>query len=78
MRLRDREFLQDYVEKLDNQLQIIRVTKTMPNAPVDATQGLEAELQRHRAENRDRLLDVLAKYVVEHEAAHHLGEDDGR
>jgi len=78
MKTKDLSKLQDYLERLANQRSLIAMTDADKNAPVDATLPLEDALEKFRADNRDKIIELLVKYVVERELIHRKEEDDGR
>jgi hypothetical protein len=78
MKAKDLSKLQDYLERLANQRNLIEMTKADKNAPIDATRPLEVDLEKFKDDSRDKIIELLVKYVVEREMIHRKGEDDGR
>lgn len=78
MRDKDYTILSEYLEKLTNQTQMIKKVNKDPNAPADATAGLEADLRRFRDAYRDKVMDIVVRELVERETIKRRNADDGR
>ena len=78
MKDKDYTILSEYLEKLTNQTQMIKKVNKDPNAPVDATAGLEADLRRFRDAYRDKVMDIVVRELVERETIKRRNADDGR
>lgn len=72
------ETLYEYREKVQNTTLLIKHIRSNPNAPVDATVGVEAELCRFKEGMLAELIDVLVAQAIEIEEAKRRDTDDGR
>ena len=75
---KDLDLLYEYREKVQNTTLLIKQAQSNPNAPVDATVGMEAQLRRFKAEQLEGLIDILVKHAIEAEEAKRRDTDDGR
>ncbi len=74
----DLEILYGYREKVRNVTLLIKQAQSNPNAPVDATCGMENSLRRYREDQREAIIDALVRHAIEVEERHARKLDDGR
>jgi hypothetical protein len=72
------EALYEYREKVQNTTLLIKQARSNPNAPVDATEGIEAQLRFFKADQLEDLIDILVAQAIEIEEAKRRDTDDGR